>query len=61
MDYGDYLKLDALLSAQAPLSDEHDELLFIVIHQATELWLKLALHELRECRKLIDAAISEKA
>ncbi len=47
MDYGDYLKLDVLLSAQAPLSDEHDELLFIVIHQATELWLKLAIHELK--------------
>src|ERR1700761_71967 len=47
MDYGEYLKLDTLLAAQAPRSDEHDELLFIVIHQATELWLKLALHELR--------------
>src|ERR1700761_8199431 len=47
MDYGEYLRLDTLLSAQAPLSDQHDELLFIVIHQATELWLKLAIHELR--------------
>ena len=50
MDYGEYLKLDALLSAQAPLSDQHDELLFIVIHQATELWLKLSIHELRAAR-----------
>jgi len=50
MDYGDYLKLDTLLSAQAPLSGEHDELLFIVIHQATELWLKLSLHELEAAR-----------
>jgi tryptophan 2,3-dioxygenase len=37
MSYGDYLQLDTLLSAQKPLSDRHDELLFIVIHQATEL------------------------
>lgn len=47
MDYGDYLQLDALLSAQATRTDEHDELLFIVIHQAAELWLKLSIHEIR--------------
>ncbi|HEY2356898.1 MAG TPA: tryptophan 2,3-dioxygenase family protein [Phenylobacterium sp.] len=47
MDYGDYLQLDALLSAQTTATDEHDELLFIVIHQATELWLKLSIHEIR--------------
>src|SRR3569833_685247 len=47
MDYGDYLQLDALLSAQATRTEEHDELLFIVIHQATELWLKLSIHEIR--------------
>jgi len=47
MDYGDYLQLDALLDAQATRTDEHDELLFIVIHQATELWLKLSIHEIR--------------
>lgn len=46
MSYGDYLKLDQLLSAQAPLSTEHNELLFIIQHQATELWMKLALAEL---------------
>jgi len=47
MDYGDYLQLDALLSAQATRTEEHDELLFIVIHQATELWLKLSIHEIK--------------
>ncbi len=46
MTYADYLKLDSLLSAQVPLSDLHDEMLFIVIHQAKELWLKQMLHEL---------------
>ncbi|WP_394131924.1 tryptophan 2,3-dioxygenase [Shewanella maritima] len=46
MSYGDYLKLEKVLSAQQPLSSEHDEMLFIVIHQASELWLKLAGHEL---------------
>ena len=46
MSYGDYLHLDALLTAQHPLSPEHDELLFIVQHQTSELWMKLLLHEL---------------
>ena len=46
MAYADYLRLDSLLAAQAPLSDSHDELLFIVLHQATELWFKLMLHEI---------------
>jgi tryptophan 2,3-dioxygenase len=55
MSYGDYLKLDALLGAQQPLSDCHDELLFIVIHQATELWMKLTLHELGAARRLLIA------
>ena len=45
--YADYLKLDTLLSAQQPLSDLHDEMLFIVIHQTKELWLKQMLHELK--------------
>jgi tryptophan 2,3-dioxygenase len=44
--YGEYLGLDKILSAQQPLSYEHDEMLFIVIHQASELWMKLCLHEL---------------
>ena len=46
MSYADYLKLDQILSAQQPLSDLHDEMLFIVIHQAKELWMKEMLHEL---------------
>ncbi|QNM82153.1 tryptophan 2,3-dioxygenase [Sphingomonas sabuli] len=46
MTYADYLKLDQLLGAQQPLSDLHDEMLFIVIHQTKELWLKQMLHEL---------------
>ena len=45
MTYADYLQLDTLLSAQRPLSDLHDEMLFIVIHQTKELWLKQMLHE----------------
>ena len=47
MTYANYLALDQLLSAQKPLSDLHDEMLFIVIHQTKELWLKQMLHELR--------------
>lgn len=55
MSYGDYLQLDQILSAQAPLSDQHDEMLFIVIHQASELWLKLAGHELTAAIEMIKA------
>jgi tryptophan 2,3-dioxygenase len=47
MSYGDYLQLDAILSAQKPLSPDHNELLFIIQHQTSELWMKLMLHELR--------------
>jgi tryptophan 2,3-dioxygenase len=47
MTYGDYLHLDALLGAQQPLSPDHNEMLFIVQHQTSELWMKLMLHELR--------------
>ena len=46
MSYSDYLGLERLLACQEPRSERHDEMLFIVIHQATELWLKLVLHEL---------------
>ena len=46
MSYGDYLHLDEVLSAQHPLSPEHNEMLFIVQHQTSELWMKLLLHEL---------------
>lgn len=47
MSYGDYLHLDEILGAQHPLSPEHNEMLFIVQHQTSELWMKLMLHELR--------------
>jgi tryptophan 2,3-dioxygenase len=55
MSYGDYLRLDVLLSAQQPQSDppQHDELLFIIQHQTSELWLKLMVHELRSARDLL--------
>ena len=46
LSYGGYLHLDELLAAQQPRSDHHDELLFVIQHQTSELWLKLALHEL---------------
>ena len=47
MTYGGYLQLDLLLAAQKPLSSHHDELLFVIQHQTSELWFKLILHELR--------------
>ena len=56
MTYADYLKLDQLLSAQQPLSDLHDEMLFIVIHQTKELWMKEMLHELRLAIALVAEA-----
>lgn len=46
LSYGEYLGLDKLLSAQRPLSQEHDEMLFIIVHQTSELWMRLMLHEL---------------
>ncbi|RYY86819.1 MAG: tryptophan 2,3-dioxygenase, partial [Comamonadaceae bacterium] len=46
MSYGDYLQLDPILSAQRPLSPDHNEMLFIIQHQTSELWMKLMLHEL---------------
>jgi tryptophan 2,3-dioxygenase len=53
LDYGGYLALDRLLTSQRPVSSSHDELLFIVIHQTTELWLKVMVHELRAARRKI--------
>ncbi|HEX2115255.1 MAG TPA: tryptophan 2,3-dioxygenase [Alphaproteobacteria bacterium] len=47
MSYGDYLALDKILDAQHRLSDNHNELLFIIQHQTTELWMKLVIHELK--------------
>ncbi len=55
MTYGDYLTLDALLHAQHPVSDHHDELLFIIIHQTKELWLKQIIHELKLALALVRA------
>ena len=55
MSYSDYLQLDALLTAQKPLSPAHDEMLFIVQHQTSELWMKLMLHELTAARQSIAA------
>ncbi|TMM48044.1 tryptophan 2,3-dioxygenase [Qipengyuania marisflavi] len=53
--YSSYLDLDSILSAQHPGSDAHDEMLFIIVHQASELWLKLCLHELTAARDCIAA------
>ena len=53
MSYGDYLHLDAVLGAQHPQSGAHDELLFIVQHQTSELWMRLAVHELTHARQAI--------
>jgi len=53
MSYGDYLHLERVLTAQAPLSSAHDELLFIIQHQTSELWMKLAIHEIRSAAKAI--------
>src|SRR5437763_5341376 len=51
--YSSYLRLPQILTAQAPLSGEHDEMLFIIIHQASELWMRLCLHELTAAREKI--------
>jgi tryptophan 2,3-dioxygenase len=53
MTYGEYLTLGPLLDAQHPISDHHDELLFIVIHQTKELWLKQTVHELKLALALV--------
>ena len=57
MSYGDYLDLDTLLDAQhtRAVPPQHDELLFIIQHQTSELWMKLAIHELDAARDAIDA------
>jgi tryptophan 2,3-dioxygenase len=53
MSYGDYLHLEKILNAQSPLSGAHDELLFIIQHQTSELWMKLAIHEIRSASRAI--------
>ncbi len=55
MTYGGYLGLDQLLTAQHPISSHHDEMLFIIIHQTKELWLKQIVHELQLSKELIRA------
>ncbi|MBV9570344.1 MAG: tryptophan 2,3-dioxygenase [Alphaproteobacteria bacterium] len=55
MSYADYLRLPELLACQRPLTDRHDELLFVIIHQASELWMKLSLHEIEAAIRQIRA------
>ncbi len=55
MSYGDYLRIDQILTAQNTLTPAHDELLFIIQHQTSELWMKLALHEIGAARDEIRA------
>lgn len=61
LDYAGYLRLDLILGAQRPLSDppHHDETLFIVQHQTSELWMKLVIHELRAAREYVKAGSLE--
>ena len=53
MSYGDYLRIDAILGAQHLLTGAHDEMLFIIQHQTSELWMRLALHELDAARRMV--------
>ena len=53
MSYGDYLRIDQILGAQATLTAAHDELLFIIQHQTSELWMQLAIHEMRSARQAL--------
>jgi len=55
MSYGDYLALDRILTAQHPLSPNHNEMLFIVQHQTSELWMKLMLHEMHAVRSKLQS------
>ncbi len=55
MSYGDYLRIDQILNAQHLLTGAHDEMLFIIQHQTSELWMRLALHELDAARQAIAA------
>ena len=61
LTYTSYLALDELLGAQRPRSDEHDEMLFIVVHQVYELWFKELLHELAHLQRLLDEGRASKA
>ena len=53
MSYGDYLQIDRILGAQTPLTEAHDEMLFIIQHQTSELWMRLALHEMTAARSAL--------
>src|SRR6476469_1452027 len=55
LNYASYLHLDELLGAQQPLSNHHDEMLFIIVHHTTELWIKLVIHEVRSAMALVAA------
>ena len=55
MSYGDYLGLDKILGAQHPQSEAHDELLFIIQHQTSELWMRLVIHELSAARQQLQS------
>ena len=63
LDYKGYLKLDELLSLQHPLADpaNHDETLFIIVHQVFELWFRLILHEIDNLEGSLDRTTSSKA
>jgi tryptophan 2,3-dioxygenase len=61
LTYSSYLALDEILGAQRPRSDEHDEMLFIVIHQVYELWFKQLLHELAYLQRRLEAAEGPRA
>jgi tryptophan 2,3-dioxygenase len=61
MSYGDYLHIDQILSAQQQLTPAHDEMLFIIQHQTSELWMKLALHEMDAARRAIAEARAPEA
>src|SRR6185312_8733215 len=55
MSYADYLGLKDLLACQRPVTEQHDEMLFVVIHQSSELWIKLCLHEITAAIRQIRA------
>lgn len=61
MSYVDYLQIDTLLDAQQPISEAHDEMLFIIQHQTSELWMRLVLHETCAARSLLQAGNYQQA
>lgn len=61
MTYGEYLSLDTVLSSQHRLSGHHDEMLFIIIHQVSELWMKLILHELQSAIEAVQQGEMQRA